>query len=49
MSVCPFCVYVSENGNKNGSTKEKYESLYEVSASLAKLGIIMGYFYLCDR
>ena len=29
--------------------KEATESLYEVLTSLAKLGVIMAYFYLCDR
>ncbi|VDI02333.1 Hypothetical predicted protein, partial [Mytilus galloprovincialis] len=39
----------TENGNKNGAPKEPYEALYEVTVSLAKLGMIMGYVYLCDR
>ncbi|XP_052234383.1 N-acetylneuraminate 9-O-acetyltransferase-like isoform X2 [Dreissena polymorpha] len=46
----------TENCQRNGgvvnaetSTKELAQSLYEVLTSLSKFGIIMAYFYLCDR
>ncbi|KAL4216929.1 N-acetylneuraminate 9-O-acetyltransferase [Mactra antiquata] len=43
-----------ENGQRNSNGEEKpatesAQSLYEVLTSLSKLGIIMAYFYLCDR
>ncbi|XP_060575546.1 N-acetylneuraminate 9-O-acetyltransferase-like isoform X1 [Ruditapes philippinarum] len=46
----------TENGQRNGGSNgieqpvtEHSQSLYEVLSSLSKLGIIMAYFYLCDR
>jgi hypothetical protein len=48
--------YIVENGQRNGGSNgieqpvtEHSQSLYEVLSSLSKLGIIMAYFYLCDR
>ena len=50
-----FCASSTENGQRNGGAgaelpvAEHAQSLYEVLASLSKLGIIMAYFFLCDR
>ena len=40
--------HTRSNSNVSG-IGESTESLYEILTSLAKLGIIMAYFYLCDR
>ncbi|KAK3593520.1 hypothetical protein CHS0354_037045 [Potamilus streckersoni] len=42
----------AENGQRNGkttATMEQSEMYYEIITSLAKLGIIMAYSYICDR
>ncbi|XP_067685782.1 N-acetylneuraminate 9-O-acetyltransferase-like isoform X1 [Haliotis asinina] len=41
----------AENGQRNGQNglQESHEGCYDVMVSLAKLGVIMAYFYLCDR
>ncbi|KAK3082767.1 hypothetical protein FSP39_004725 [Pinctada imbricata] len=40
----------AENGQRNGTKeKETCEVWYEIMSSLFKLGIIMAYFFLCDR
>lgn len=35
--------------NEEGVAVESKDDTYEVVTALAKLAIIMGYFYLCDR
>ncbi|BFZ21935.1 hypothetical protein BsWGS_24974 [Bradybaena similaris] len=42
----------AENGQRNGQSahqKDYNESFFEIMKSLSKLGLIMAYFYLCDR
>ncbi|XP_012941606.2 N-acetylneuraminate 9-O-acetyltransferase [Aplysia californica] len=42
----------AENGQRNGQgsqQKDYNEAFYEIITSLSKLGLIMAYFYLCDR
>ncbi|XP_059174219.1 N-acetylneuraminate 9-O-acetyltransferase-like isoform X2 [Physella acuta] len=42
----------AENGQRNGTNgtqKDYNETFWEIITSLAKMGLIMAYFYLCDR